>query len=222
MYYLIYKITNIVNHRFYIGAHKTNNIDDDYMGSGKVIKRAIKKYGIEHFTKEILYIFDNQIDMFLKEVEIVNKEFVDNPLTYNLREGGKGGYTGLYHLPEYRESQSIKKKQFLEQNPDKLLKQIQNLIKGKEKNKQERQHRWNNDPEFKEKILLNAEKARKLTLTDDSKQKRKETYKLIGHQQGEKNSQFGKMWIYSIETLKSKMILKTDSIPEGWIKGRKI
>ena len=59
MKHVIYKITNIVNGKFYIGKHSTLDINDSYMGSGVAIKKAIKKYGKENFTKEILFEFEN-------------------------------------------------------------------------------------------------------------------------------------------------------------------
>lgn len=57
MHYLIYKITNNINQKQYIGMHCTNDINDNYMGSGKFIKLAIKKYGIKSFKKKFfLYL----------------------------------------------------------------------------------------------------------------------------------------------------------------------
>lgn len=44
MYYYIYKITNLLNDNFYIGQHGTEDLDDDYFGSGVNITLAVKKY----------------------------------------------------------------------------------------------------------------------------------------------------------------------------------
>ena len=99
MFYTIYKINNKINHKFYIGMHITDNINDSYMGSGKLIKQAITKYGIENFTKEILHVFDNELDMRDKEKELV----VLNEMSYNLCDGGKGGfgYINRSNIPKF-------------------------------------------------------------------------------------------------------------------------
>ena len=70
MFYLVYKITNKINHKFYIGAHKTKNKDDGYMGSSEILKDAIKKYGKQNFTKEILYEAHSLEEMYLKEKDM--------------------------------------------------------------------------------------------------------------------------------------------------------
>ena len=49
MHYFIYKTINITNDKFYIGVHKTDDLNDGYIGSGKYLNRAIAKYGIEKF-----------------------------------------------------------------------------------------------------------------------------------------------------------------------------
>lgn len=92
MFYLIYKITNNLNNKIYIGFHKTKNKDDGYMGSGKYLNHAYKKHGLENFTKEILFEYDNPTEMYDKEAELVNKDFLAEANTYNLKMGGFGGF----------------------------------------------------------------------------------------------------------------------------------
>ena len=60
--------------------------------------------------------------------------------------------------------------------------------------------------------------------TPETKEKRKETFKEIGHQQGEKNSSFGTCWIYHelIGSRKCRKELLPDYLEQGWIKGRKM
>ena len=92
MFYTVYKITNLINSKIYIGVHKTDNLNDRYMGSGNNIIRAIKKYGKENFKKEYLAIFENEIDMFKMESMLVNDEFIKNEYSYNIKNGGLGSW----------------------------------------------------------------------------------------------------------------------------------
>ena len=89
MYFTIYKTTNLINEKYYIGKHKTNTLTDSYMGSGVAIKAAIRKYGIKNFKKEILFVFNTEEEMNNKEKELV--VIAEN--SYNMTEGGKGGFS---------------------------------------------------------------------------------------------------------------------------------
>jgi len=90
MYYLVYKTTNIINGKFYIGAHRTKNINDSYLGSGIALKKAIEKYGIENFIKEILYLANTETDMFDMEKQLISENIGEN--CYNMMPGGRGGF----------------------------------------------------------------------------------------------------------------------------------
>lgn len=88
MHYL-YKITNTINGKIYIGAH-SGALDDGYFGSGKLIKAAIAKYGRSNFSKEILSTHTTAASAFLAEAELVTEDFVALDTNYNLVPGGAG------------------------------------------------------------------------------------------------------------------------------------
>jgi|13_taG_2_1085334.scaffolds.fasta_scaffold00541_3 group I intron endonuclease len=92
MYGYIYKTTNNVNGKMYIGMRKFYKIEDRYFGSGKLIKEAIKKYGIENFKKEIIEECETFEQMCKSEVKWIKYfDAVNNPLYYNIAYGGFGG-----------------------------------------------------------------------------------------------------------------------------------
>lgn len=204
MQYIIYQITNQLNGKIYIGAHATKDINDDYMGSGHVLSRAKKKYGIENFTKEILYIFADEKSMYAKEKEIVTEEFCNRKDNYNVRTGGIGGWNHINSNPEkYRAARSARSKL--------LAARGDNPFKNPEWQKK---HNAMNNPEIVKSL---CERAHSPAATA----KRKATLKRNKHQQGEKNSQFGRHWISNPITKEVKRITMNDAIPEGWVKGKK-
>lgn len=119
--YTVYQITNLLDSKIYIGKHETYNLCDGYMGSGKHLKRAQSKHGLDNFKKEILYIFDTEQEMNAKEAELVTEEFCLREDTYNICPGGKGGwgyinkncensFKGRSHTKETLEKMSVSKR----------------------------------------------------------------------------------------------------------------
>jgi len=216
MYYTVYKITNEINGKIYIGCHKTEDLKDDYMGSGKILKRSIKKYGIENFSKKYLQVFDNPEEMFEMELKLVNDDFITEASNYNIALGGQGGFT-LEQCSKGGQSFS------------RLYKgKTYNEIYGEEKAKEiKRTIRKLGIQKVKDKVGIFSDDYKALpnhwigkTHTDETKQKMCESKK--GHGKGSENSQYGTMWIYNLDLMESKKISKISTIPDGWIKGRKI
>lgn len=97
MLYTIYKTINLLNGKHYIGKHQTKDLNDGYLGSGKILKYAISKYGIENFHKEILFICESE-----KQMNILEKILVvpDPEISYNICNGGKGGFGYINSNPD--------------------------------------------------------------------------------------------------------------------------
>lgn len=124
MFYYLYKITNLINGKIYIGAHKTKNMNDGYMGSGKIIRQAIEKYGLSNFEKEIIEIFDDFESMMKRESELVDEEFLSCDQVYNIKIGGLGGFDYINKNKMNLTEEVLKKrgesiKLYFEKNPRK-------------------------------------------------------------------------------------------------------
>ena len=249
--YLIYKIVNKLNNMIYIGCHVTENINDRYMGSGTLIKKAIKKYGLENFDKKILYVFDNEIEMLEKEKELVNREFISSENNYNVIVGGNNFLT-IDTIPVIDKEGNYFR---VHKNDERylsgeLLHNSKNTISIKDKEGNNfRVHK--NDERYLSGELVGNNKG-KITMKDKNgntffvnknddrflsgelshlwtnkkhteNSKRKISEKNSLNQKGEKNSQFGTCWITKNgENKKIKKELLEDYINDGWIKGRKI
>lgn len=95
MYHIVYLTENTITGMIYVGVHSTYNLEDGYIGSGHRLIRAIKKYGKSAFKRTILHFCLSSEDAYKFEEVIVDRAFVTNPKTYNVKTGGQGGYLGM-------------------------------------------------------------------------------------------------------------------------------
>jgi hypothetical protein len=96
-YHYIYKTTCLVTGKFYVGMHSTDNLEDDYLGSGKILGYSRKKYGDENHVREIIEMLPSREALKAREKEIVNEELLADTLNINLKYGGDGGWENVNH-----------------------------------------------------------------------------------------------------------------------------
>lgn len=90
----VYQITNLINGKYYIGKHSTDDIDDNYFGSGTLLRAAFKKYGKGNFEKYVLQFCDTEEDAYKLEGELVTTDQINDPMCYNMTTGGLGAGSG--------------------------------------------------------------------------------------------------------------------------------
>lgn len=92
MYGYIYKTTNTINNKSYIGKHKAETFDEKYYGSGKILEQAIKKDGVNNFIVEVLEWCETKEELDCKEkLYIKNFDAQNSNEFYNIASGGDGG-----------------------------------------------------------------------------------------------------------------------------------
>jgi hypothetical protein len=180
--------------------HSTDNLNDDYFGSGHVLWRSIKKYGKENHKCEILeHLFDRQ-SLKLREREIVNEEVLGDKLCMNLRLGGEG-----WESEEASKAAILGNKSIRRDHVEIAIKSLRTKTINNSFNRKQ----WGN---------WNGRSH-----TDETKLKIGKANSIA--QKGIGNSQFGKMWIYN-ESLKLSKSISNDLLEEflidGWKVGRKM
>lgn len=208
MYYYVYQITNLLNNKIYVGKHKsaTHPSENEYYGSGKQITAAIKKYGIENFKKEVLHYCLSLEEIADKEAEVVTEDFVKRIDTYNMHKGGPGGWDH-YNGSKEHSANSSKGGKMTANRPIKFI----------------AEEKANNTDWYKQwyaSVCVTNQQRQEKALSRESREKRKNTFKEIGHAQGAKNSQFGRIWISNVLTKEVKRITINDTVPEGWVSGK--
>jgi hypothetical protein len=190
---IIYKTTNLVNGKIYIGKHSKS--DDIYLGSGKLLIMAIEKYGRENFIREIIDQSEDINELNEKEIYWIDKyNSRDRSIGYNIANGGQGGDVRLYMSDEqylnYCQSISISKKGKTKGIPLSEKNKI-GISKGLKNYYSENEHISKGIPlseETKEKISI-ALKGREFT--DEWKLKLKESRSKLDIS-GKNNPMYGK------------------------------
>ena len=131
-YYFTYKTINLINNKYYYGIHMTNKLEDGYLGSGKRLKQAIKKYGKENFKRIILNYYSCYKDLAQAEHELITSEVLLDENCYNLTIGGIGGPTFKGH--KHSEQTKEKLRQIVKNRPpmsEETKKKISESQKGR-------------------------------------------------------------------------------------------
>ena len=209
-YHFIYKTTNLLSGRYYIGMHSTDDLNDGYLGSGTYLKRSINKHGKENHSIEILEFVNSREELAAREKEIVSLQEIAKKECMNLKVGGEGGFSREW-IDKGRELANKAKAKLIQEDPEFRKKYYQAIQKGIVEAKKRgvkfsnisENYSWKgkkHSPETIEKMKLTAEKREASV--------------------GDKNSQYGTCWI--TDEYFNKKILKGETIPEGWRLGRNI
>lgn len=201
-YHYIYKITRF-DGKFYVGMHSTDDMDDGYFGSGKIITRSINKHGVQKHRKEILEYLPTRKMLVEREKMLVTHDLLNDPLCMNLMLGGHGGWAG--------------NEKSLEALRDPDLKQ-RSVAASHIAVAQRREEDPEYDAQYREKRrqrMLGKQVFLGKTHSEETKQKMRKSKNAK-----ELNSQFGTCWITDgVKNLKIPLS-ELDVMPDGFRRGR--
>lgn len=189
--------------------HCTDDLDDGYLGSGKLIKLSIEKYGEAQHTRTVLEFHQTFEDMCAREKAVVTEDVLADPMCMNLRVGGDGGWMYINSNPAICEKkvETARSQEF------------------RDKRRQEQLDRWS-DAQYRESFyqtvrsneykLSRSEQMSKIYQDPGLLEKMKQM------RLGEKNPAFGKKWVCKDGT---SVFARPEDLAallaEGWALGRR-
>ena len=197
--------------------HSTRNLNDGYIGSGVFLRNSVRKHGIETHICVIVEFCDDREALAKREAEIITEELLKDPLCMNLNLGGMGSWAILNKAKTQEERFMLGKIGGFTK-----LTAEQRRAAGRIGGTKAMTHLWLTSRDSMAQHLANAQLA---AAGEESISKRIATFADIKHQQGESNSQFGTVWIHSLELKLSKKIKRDDLqslLSDGWLVGRKM
>lgn len=102
--YCVYITTNLIDGKQYVGDHATYNLNDRYLGSGQIIKQAVKKYKYENFKKVILEEFNTKQEAFEAQEKYIKKFNTLVPNGYNISPCGGIANSQSYITEEHKDA----------------------------------------------------------------------------------------------------------------------
>ncbi len=114
MYGYVYITTNLINNKIYIGQHKSETFDSEYIGSGKYLKNAVNKYGRNNFSVEVIEWAENKYILNLLEKRWIRFYRKRNYVMYNIADGGEGGdvFSGLSDTDKKKRNEKLRKNSY--------------------------------------------------------------------------------------------------------------
>ena len=232
MRYYIYLIVNKVNGKTYVGQRKSSKewYDDSYMGSGKRLKLAKQKYGIENFEKFLIQYCYSKEETDKAEKFWIAEYRSRGKAEYNIADGGhcSPSFKGHHHSEESKAKcrASVLKTYELNSTRQKLSEMkkgvpkseehkvaIRNALRGKPKSEEHRQH----CKEAQRKYFETHEGTFKgRHHSEESKEKNRLAH--LGkpsRNKGKKLGSNGTHWYNNGE-----INVKAKECPEGFVKGR--
>ena len=206
-YHYIYKTTCQMTGKFYVGMHSTDDLDDGYLGSGKILGYSIGKHGRENHKKEILEFLPDRAALKAREAEVVNEELLADPLCINLKYGGEGGWD---HTRD---------------DPKCVLARNQALAQGRTTmwadDEYRKKHSARSSENMKQRWKLGAfKKPDAFTMSGKSHSLESREKMSLSHLK-EKNSQFGTCWVTNGTPIKIKKEQLDEYLAHGYRRGRK-